>query len=375
MWFGEYRSSIYIPENIKTSAEARVLEVAETFYEQIKNATSDGKIDEKLVGLIAESMKVNPAELLACLKSMIENQNKNSEIVDEDDEDSYRKYEYDAISKTFGSDKHELFVVNKSISEYDAIIRPFFKSVSLIYKMRETRALIGFSRLEPQVGKTVDELKKQLTRTGTTSWVPAVQISGEGIFLEFNREAVAEWKQNAIVKSRIEKMMSNFNDSVLRAASKFAKLNEEYVMVHTFSHIIINELSKKCGYGSSSLRERLYVSKDKDADMLGVMIYTSSGDSEGSLGGLVREGLPGRLEDTIVNALLEAEWCSADPFCINSTGQGTNSCNLAACHNCALLPETCCETGNRMLDRATLIGVIEDRSIGYFDSLLKQIKK
>lgn len=375
VWFGEFRSSIYIPENIKSSAEIRVLEVAELFFEQVKNATSDGQIDEKMVNIIATSMSVDPAELLACFKSMIERQEPTIEIEDEDDEDDYRKFEYDAISKTFGSDKHELFVVNKDISEYDEAIRPFFKSVSLIYKMKETRALVGFSRLEPQIGKSLEELKQQLTRNGSTTWVPAIQISGEGIFLEFNKEAVLKWKQNDIIKSRIEKMLLNFNSSVLRASSKLEKLNEEYVMIHTFSHIIINELSKKCGYGSSSIRERLYVSIDKDKDMLGVMLYTSSGDSEGSLGGLVREGLPRRLEDTIVNALIEAEWCSADPFCINSSGQGTNSCNLAACHNCALLPETCCETGNRMLDRAMLIGTIENREVGFFDSLLKAVEK
>jgi hypothetical protein len=131
----------------------------------------------------------------------------------------------------------------------------------------------------------------------------------------------------------------------------------EYLLIHTFAHLIINQLSYECGYGSSSIRERIYCEKTGNKlGMNGVLIYTASGDSEGSLGGLVRQGKPGRLEDTIVHAIQNAEWCASDPICIQSLGQGPESCNLAACHNCALLPETCCENGNRLLDRGVIIG-------------------
>jgi len=100
--------------------------------------------------------------------------------------------------------------------------------------------------------------------------------------------------------------------------------------------------------------------------MYGVLIYTASGDSEGSLGGLVRRGEPGKLEDTIIAALENTKWCSSDPICISSLGQGPESLNRAACHNCALLPETCCECGNRLLDRGLIVGELTEKSIGYF---------
>ena len=100
--------------------------------------------------------------------------------------------------------------------------------------------------------------------------------------------------------------------------------------------------------------------------MQGILIYTASGDSEGTMGGLVRQGEPGRLEYTIARALYEARWCSADPICYESTGQGSDSGNLAACHGCALLPETSCEEGNRLLDRQTLIGRPEAPDLGFF---------
>lgn len=78
-------------------------------------------------------------------------------------------------------------------------------------------------------------------------------------------------------------------------------------------------------------------------EMSGVLIYTAAGDSEGTMGGLVRMGEPEFLGRTIARALDRARWCSSDPVCIESTGQGPDSCNLAACHSCALLPETSCE--------------------------------
>ena len=104
-----------------------------------------------------------------------------------------------------------------------------------------------------------------------------------------------------------------------------------------------------------------------------MLVYTASGDSEGSLGGLVRQGEPGRIEDLIREAIQNAVWCSSDPVCIQSLGQGPESCNLAACHNCALLPETCCENGNRLLDRGVVVGSLEDRTMGFFSNLCTSI--
>ena len=47
-------------------------------------------------------------------------------------------------------------------------------------------------------------------------------------------------------------------------------------------------------------------------------------------------------------------------------GQGTDSCNLAACHACCLVPETSCEEFNRLLDRATVSGDHEGQVAGFF---------
>jgi hypothetical protein len=138
-----------------------------------------------------------------------------------------------------------------------------------------------------------------------------------------------------------------------------------FVLLHTFSHVMINQLVYECGYGSAALRERIYYGTG-DSAMSGVLIYTAAGDSEGTLGGLVAMGEPGRLERVIAQAIDRAKWCSSDPVCAESRGQGPGNCNLAACHACALLPETSCEEQNRLLDRAALLGMPGCPDFGYF---------
>ncbi len=108
--------------------------------------------------------------------------------------------------------------------------------------------------------------------------------------------------------------------------------------------------------------------------MAGILIYTAAGDSEGTLGGLVRLGHKDRLESIIRQAVSRASWCSADPVCSeNLGGQGSRRVNLAACHACTLLPETSCETINQGLDRAMIVGTPDNRAHGFMANLLDEI--
>ena len=143
------------------------------------------------------------------------------------------------------------------------------------------------------------------------------------------------------------------------------------MLLHALAHSLINQLSFDCGYGSASLRERIYCNADPDSEsMCGILIYTASSDSEGTMGGLVRQGEPTRLLRTLLAAVQKARWCSSDPICIETTGQGTDNSNLAACHGCLLISETSCEEGNRLLDRALLVGKPTQPELGYFSSIL-----
>ena len=129
-----------------------------------------------------------------------------------------------------------------------------------------------------------------MLRLGGENWLPAIQVHGEGIFFEFNKEAVDEWAQQPAVQARLRNLQDSYRNSKF-GANAVGDLRPEFVLIHTFAHLIINQLSFECGYGSSSIRERIYCEKiDNEYGMYGVLIYTASGDSEGSLGGLVRQG-------------------------------------------------------------------------------------
>ena len=53
--------------------------------------------------------------------------------------------------------------------------------------------------------------------------------------------------------------------------------------------------------------------------MNGVLIYTGSPDSEGSLGGLVRLAQPDQIErDACMRTLRQARWCGSDPVCLET---------------------------------------------------------
>ena len=60
-----------------------------------------------------------------------------------------------------------------------------------------------------------------------------------------------------------------------------------------------------------------------------------------------------------------------DPVCMDAgeRGQGRDSCNLAACHGCALIAETSCEMRNDYLDRALVVPVLGTKDAAFFGSV------
>lgn len=369
IWFGRTISSLYLP-NLREKFEKWVREKhIDQFYSQL----NDFELDEVRFREVFKPKNRFPEDEIHELYEYVIKRKKDSNPKDETfDEIEYKYEEYLRLIKTIEGDYDEdLNVKCNDISLYDDYINSdkLFRSISLVKRLKETRALVGFTRVYNTNPEKISVARKILSNPKENiNWVPAVQNSGEGIFIRFNEETLKKWAEKEKVKDRLSLLTNNKNRT--GNLSFFAgQITPEYVMIHTFSHLLINEVSKECGYGTSSIRERIYVG-NSEFPMFGVLLYTSSSGSEGSLGGLVRLGKPGFIEKIISNALENARWCSADPICIESKGQGPDSCNLAACHNCALLPETCCETGNRYLDRGLVIGTLKNPEIGYFSCLI-----
>ena len=362
VWFADVISSVYIPWLPKYKNQ-NTKECVERGVKKFASARTDGKIDEDTIRkyilknqLLEEDIDAEEAfkEILATLRNTQKSDTPQSE-------DEYRKQEFDVLTSTVGKPKNELYCINYSSAKYDGL--KFLVSISLVHKLRETRVFHGFKRISPD-----DSTFSAVISVRELPWLPAVKNSGEGIMFEFDRKRLEEWVKQDKIINRVKIIEQNLKNTG-RLTNE--RINPIYILLHTFAHCLITALSCESGYSNASIRERIYCSKyiDENApQMAGVLIYTASGDAEGSLGGLVRQGLPGRIENVIKRAISEAKWCAADPVCIQSTGQGQYGCNLAACHNCALLPETSCENKNMLLDRGLLIGTLDDISIGYFSA-------
>ncbi|MCE8511900.1 DUF1998 domain-containing protein [Ruegeria pomeroyi] len=243
-----------------------------------------------------------------------------------------------------------------------------------VERLREVRVLRGFSRLNAVEANDNSAFIAPLSDT-KLNWLPAVEVRGEGIFINFDEEKVLDWEARKEVSERAKEAHSAA-ESAWREHNGDDRpfpitISPRFLLVHTTAHALAEQLSLDSGYSTASIRERLYVSSGPGG-MCGFLLYTSAPDSDGTLGGLSRKGRTSELGPLLVSALRDLEWCSSDPLCssgILSLSEGSGS---AACHCCTFLPETSCEHFNRHLDRGMLVGTPDQPDIGFFRKLLNR---
>jgi hypothetical protein len=287
-------------------------------------------------------------------------------------EQTLRINEYKAFCLSDVDNDYFKTVTTNTPSSFSSLIA----QVKLVKRLREVMVLQGFRRILPSY-ETDETKRKELgifdrefapISRQPKNWLPAIELFGEGIFIQFNEEAVCDWEnRNA---SRYLEMSKRLEQNWI-GNDMFSQNSPRFVFLHTFAHLLIRQLASQCGYATASLKEKIYSTYEGTGEpMCGILIYTAATDSDGSLGGLVREGNSDRLENTIHALLQEASWCSNDPVCIDSKSQGFNSLNYASCHACLLLPETSCESVNCLLDRASVVGTPDDKSIAFFKDFI-----
>ena len=109
--------------------------------------------------------------------------------------------------------------------------------------------------------------------------------------------------------------------------------------------------------------------ENKSFQQAGILLYTSSSDADGTLGGLAGMAETQKFSELIKSALHDGQWCSGDPLCMNRVTDISLTGSLASCHSCTLLPETSCEVFNRFLDRGLLYGTEDNKEIAFFGEL------
>ncbi len=384
-YFPQYVSVLSIPDSSQALREAvgrlkeqleevhsvsdlnqvkRFLKSARRALEQFDDAEVVEEIERRRLGLPVPAPPVREAEWREFMKAPVELPGEGPNMKDPAERDWYPR-------------------------RYDGVELPdFIDRIVLVHTLREVRGQVGFTRLESISGDAEGEYALDGKRTAPLSldedWIPAVEIRGEGVFIAFNEEKIREWERRRAVAARAERfrralMVENQNrqDAVPFTSARL-------IMLHSLAHMLITAISLECGYSASSIRERIYCFRDDSADdsaervrssRAGILLYTGTPGSEGTLGGLVEIGrnLLTHLRRAAEMSLL----CSNDPICAQHLPDGPEegrSREGAACHACLLIAEPSCERMNRDLDRTLVVPTVETPDAAFLGAWLPQMR-
>ncbi|GLZ04310.1 hypothetical protein Acsp03_17760 [Actinomadura sp. NBRC 104412] len=261
------------------------------------------------------------------------------------------------------------FALRRDIDGVPEPLTGIYGDVVQAERLREVRALIGFTRLDapdpedPELVRIV-----QLARDRPT-WVPASEVRGEGIFLRPPEDLLIAWEKRVADSEALRLHQEAYaRHRKNRYSDRIATMSDfdpmahwpgaRFIALHTLSHLLIRTISLECGYSSASLSERIYSSTDDDPHRGGILIYTAVPDAEGTLGGLVSLAEPDQLVRLTRRALADARHCSSDPLCADRLPQApADFLHGAACHICLFVSETTCERGNKFLDRRFVVPI------------------
>jgi hypothetical protein len=290
---------------------------------------------------------------------------------------SIKQVEFETLTATdedLGDDKPDgdFYARTLTNSVWQAPWMAPVQRIVLIHRMREVMAQVGFTRFEAVSPDIDGELEIGVRRANLAreiSWLPAVENRGEGVFIQFRRDAVEAWLARKDVMKHGLRLVDGYQSWKSEhhgASKKFAEAGGilPYTLFHTFSHLLLTAVSLECGYPASSIRERIYCLPNIG---YGVMLFTGTPDAEGTLGGLVQVGR--RIHEHIRSALLMGELCSNDPVCAQHDPANLHERRFlhgAACHGCLLISETSCEHFNEFLDRSLVVPTVENRGIEFF---------
>jgi hypothetical protein len=368
VWQPVLKSALSIPPWSDGRADALA-----PYWDRLRDLESRAEVEDRLKFVFGEDIPVPIDEVMALLAAEREEDPAANEVRSFDHRyRALRNKEYERLRS--GNDerersRNEQFICETPLTSPATLDGTGVTGPMLVKKLREVRALKAFTRLaDPNSATEAYEAALSDTRL---NWLPAMEVRGEGVFLRLAEDRLAAWEQLPAVIDRAERVRSAHQRLMEQWASDPTEVqpspaSPRMVLLHTLAHVLINEWSLDAGYPAAALRERLYA----DAEMAGLLVYTATSDSAGSLGGLVAQGEPEKLAGAIRSAIRRASWCSADPLCVETEASGTGGTNLAACHACVMLPETSCEHNNILLDRALLVGTPEDPEVGYFSEVL-----
>lgn len=347
VWFPIVRSTISIPP--WSGASARLVDRYWDVFKHLDGGSLQGAVSAMLVS--------HPSASVDSVLSLVARR-RGLDAGSPPTDAELRQEEYDALCDgNSGATGYDNFLTREH--DVDVRIADLVAQVVEVSRLREVRALEGFTRVTPPNG-AADPRKAPLSAV-PLPWLPATEVLGEGIFVRFDESVVGGWVATELARQRAARLTSAqlYRDRAMERPES-PPVEPRMIVLHSVAHLLLKELSLDAGYPVASLRERVYAAPRQ----AGILIYTASSDSAGSLGGLAALAEPGRFAVALRAAAVRASWCSNDPVCAEASATGSDGLNLAACHACLLLPETSCEHRNQLLDRVSALGTSQIPSVG-----------
>ena len=360
LWFPVLISALSVPQ-----ATDDLGRLVEDNWAVLDKATSLEVLKAfRMIGTLKEFSKYTDDQLWAAMQKKIKGATEETS-----DPDDLKSPEWKVFSNPSNAKESRTFKLRTV--EPPADFTKYFEKIVLVEKLREVRALVGFTRLmSPRdfdnPADLPSEQRVKISRKDPT-WLPACETRGEGILFQFSEALVQDWvKRNKAFEREFE-----LGHQVWRTSKGLDPDNGypgiRYVLLHTFAHALIRQLAIECGYTSAYITERIYSRNPSEGEpMAGVLIYTAAPDSEGTLGGLCALGEPEKLGRHIRRSLEKMSLCSSDPLCSEHKVGNDETLHGGSCHACSFLPETSCERGNKYLDRSALIATMDRSNLAFF---------
>ena len=125
-----------------------------------------------------------------------------------------KQMEYNAITHhndpVYGSNKKHFKAEEDGLPRY---FQKYFSRIIRVTRLREVRVLLGFTRVDapdPDADKQPNVV--ELSKGTQEHWLPAAEVNGEGIFIEFNKDTLAKWLNSPAVNGLSEKYSDSYKE-------------------------------------------------------------------------------------------------------------------------------------------------------------------
>ena len=146
-----------------------------------------------------------------------------------------------------------------------------------VVRLREVRALTGFTRIAPP-HSIIGDVEVPLSNIWLQrpNWLPAVEVRGEGVFFSLANERLAEWEARPEVQRHASRV-AVLEEWLKREPPVAAPGVPRMLLLHSLAHALMKELALDCRLlGLHVIRERIFLGPSRGGAMAGVLLYTST---------------------------------------------------------------------------------------------------